>query len=731
MRGHKKFPFFRQLESVDCGPTCIKMIAAHYGRKYSAQTLKKYCNITRVGITPGDVIDGCRKIGLHAVTIQANHQELQRMPLPAILFWRQEHYVVLYKIKDGIYYIADPMHGRVKIAEDLFTESWRAGEKYGVAIVIAPTDNFYEQAGENLSLSSELKRLGQTVSDTLTKHKSKFSWIILLSLLAVVANWFTPIIFQKTIDQGIGQKDMDLVWLLVIGQFLFFIGYTISGTISNVIQTKIGFKVGIDLLSKYLFKLIKLPVGFFDTKLNTDLIQRISDQERIENFLTYTVNTIILTILNLIVFSGILFYYNTIVFGVFVLFMTLATVYTKLFMHRRGMLDYMLFSVQSNDKNNVYEMINGMRDIKINSAQDARVDRWQTTQMSINALKLKALFLNFYMSSGTAFLNRLKDIVITAGCAYYVIQGQMSIGVMMTIVFVLGQLSNYASQVISFFSNLQDTKLSMDRLDEIYQREDEDDNNKISPPDIVSKGLILQNVDFKYPGSYNRLVLQDICATITRGKVTAIVGASGSGKTTLLKLLLSFYSPTDGTVLIDDLSLKEVNSDKWRQRCGVVMQDGYIFSGTIAENIAIAELNPNMERVREAAKIAYIDSFVEHLPMQYNSKIGASGVDLSGGQKQRIFIARAVYKNPDFIFFDEATSSLDANNERHIMANLDTFYRGKTVVIIAHRLSTVSSADNIIFLENGRIIEQGSHQQLSALKGAYYTLVKNQLELGD
>lgn len=623
------------------------------------------------------------------------------------------------------------MHGRVKLSEQLFMESWKGQDKYGIAIVMEPTKEFHQAESEKISLKAEIKRFNDLIINLTGKYKGRFSWVMALSLLAVAANWFSPIIFQKTVDNGIMQKDMNLVVLLIIGQFIFFIGFTVSGAISNVIQTKIGFNIGIELLSKYLHKLIKLPVSFFDIKLNTDLIQRIGDQDRVQNFLTYSLNTILLTTLNLVVFSSILCYYNPIVFAIFISFMIIAVLYAKLFMKRRGMLDYMLFSVQSNDKNNIYEMVSGMKDIKINSAHDSRVAKWESTQQAINEIRLKALFLNFYMSSGTAFLNRLKDIVITAGCAYYVIQGQMSIGVMMTIVFVLGQLSNYASQVISFFSNLQDTKLSMDRLDEIYQREDEDDNNKISPPDIVSKGLILQNVDFKYPGSYNRLVLQDICATITQGKVTAIVGASGSGKTTLLKLLLSFYSPTDGTVLIDDLSLKEVNSDKWRQRCGVVMQDGYIFSGTIAENIAIAELNPNMERVREAAKIACIDSFIEHLPMQYNSKIGASGVDLSGGQNQRIFIAHAVYKNPDFIFFDEATSSLDANNERHIMANLDTFYRGKTVVIIAHRLSTVSSADNIIFLENGRIIEQGSHQQLSALKGAYYTLVKNQLELGD
>lgn len=729
-----RFPFYRQLDAVDCGPTCIKMVAAHYGRVFKVQSIKQDCNITRLGVTPGDLIDGCKGIGIHAATVQANRDELQRMPLPAILFWRQEHYVVLYRIthKNGsaIYHVADPMHGRVKLSESLFMESWKGDDRYGIAIVAEPTDDFYTRESQKTTIRSEVKRFWGIITDSLRVYRGRFSWVIALSLLAVIANWFTPIIFQKTVDQGIMQKDMNLVLLLILGQFMFFVGYTVSGAISNVIQTKIGFNIGIELLSKYLHKLIKLPVSFFDTKLNTDLIQRISDQDRVQGFLTYTLNTILLTALNLIVFSGILCYYNAIVFSIFIGFMVIATLYAKLFLARRGMLDYMLFSVQSNDKNNIYEMVSGMKDIKINSAQDSRVAKWETTQRAINGIRLKSLFLNFYMGSGSQFLNRLKDIAITAGCAYYVIEGKMTIGVMMTIIFILGQLSSYASQIIDFFSTLQDTKLSLDRLDEIFQRPDEDNSSKLAPPPVIHTGIQLQGVSFKYPGSFSRYVINDLTVCIPKGKITAIVGASGSGKTTLLKLLLSFYYPQQGEVLLDDTKMCDLEADKWRQRCGVVMQDGYIFSGTIAENIAIADQTPDLTQVRKAAAIACIDTFIDSLPMGYNSKIGGTGIDLSGGQKQRIFIARAVYKDPDFIFFDEATSSLDANNERDIMQNLDSFYQGKTVVIVAHRLSTVSAADNIIFLDNGRIIEQGTHQELSRSKGAYYNLVKNQLELG-
>lgn len=729
-----RFPFYRQLESVDCGPTCIRMVAAYYKKYYKVQTLKSYCNITRIGISANDVLKGCAKIGLQAAAVQVNDTEIQRMPLPAILMWQQEHFVVLYRIskKNGalFYHIADPAHGRVKIDAEAFMKNWRGDEKYGVTIVIQPTEQFEKMQDDGNNPLDDIKIFVSSIKANVGKHGRKFSIVAIVSLLAIVANWASPVLFQKTIDEGVLNKDMHLVILLIIGQFLFFIGYTVSGAISNFIQTKIGFKIGIDMLYRYLHKLIRLPLSFYDTKLNTDLIQRISDQERIDGFLTYTLNTMLLTILNFIVFSGMLFYYNKIVFLIFISMVVLSALYEKLFWRKRAILDYQLFTVEANDKNNVYELINGMTEIKINSAQHNRVARWQETQEKINALKFKSLVVDFYSTTGHSFIGRLRDIAITAGCAYFVIEGNMSIGIMMTIIFILGQLSGYTNTLLGFFANLQDTKLSFDRIEEIYQVADEDINQRTPSPEVIEKGIILTNASFKYSGNHSEYVIKDLNLTIRKGSITAIVGASGSGKSTLIKMMLAFYYPQMGDLLLDDTKMSEIISDEWRKRCGVVMQDGYIFSGTVMENIAIADPTPNIEAVKTAAEIACIDSFIETMPMKYNTKIGNTGVVLSGGQVQRILIARAVYKDPEFVFFDEATSSLDANNEREIMNNLNAFYKGKTVVIVAHRLSTVKNADKIVFLEDGRILEEGTHEELSQLRGSYYHLVKNQLEMG-
>ncbi|MEG2122143.1 MAG: ABC transporter transmembrane domain-containing protein, partial [Rikenellaceae bacterium] len=443
---------------------------------------------------------------------------------------------VSYFTKNGkqFYHIADPAHGRVKMDEEAFTINWRGDEKYGVAIVMQPTEAFDTIEDDGNNALEDIKIFISSIKTNIGKHSRKFSLVAIVSLLAIVANWASPVLFQKTIDDGVINKDMHLVILLIMGQFLFFIGYTISGAISNFIQTKIGFKIGIDMLYRYLHKLIRLPLSFYDTKLNTDLIQRISDQERIDGFLTYTLNTMLITILNFLVFSGMLFYYNKIVFLIFIAMVVLSVLYEKLFWRKRAILDYLLFTVEANDKNNVFELINGMTEIKINSAQHNRVARWQETQEKINALKFKSLIVNFYSSTGHSFIGRLRDIAITAGCAYFVIEGNMSIGIMMTVIFILGQLSIYTNAVIGFFSSLQDTKLSFDRIEEIYQVTDENINQSTPPPTHIKKGLILKDASFKYSGNFSEYVIKDLNLTIRKGTVTAIVGASGSGKSTLI-----------------------------------------------------------------------------------------------------------------------------------------------------------------------------------------------------
>lgn len=729
-----KFPIYRQLESNDCGPTCIRMICSFYKKRYSLKTVKSACNTTRLGSTIHDVLNGARSLGLAGTAVQVSLPEIQRMPLPSILYWKQEHFVVLYKIteknNDKLYHIADPSFGGIKIPESIFEESFTGVSDAGIAIILEPAGTFYEREDDKFSLWEEIKGIWELTKSTIYIHKAKFVFALILSVIAMAANWVMPIIFQKIIDEGIGFKNLNLIRLLAISQFVLFLGYIVSNNLSNILLSKIGYNLGISFLSNYLHKLIKLPVSFFDTKANSDLIQLVDDQDNLKSFLIYNLIRSLFAFSNLVVFSAILVYYNYWVFIAFLSFGILSSAWTSLFFKKRKILSYMKFSAASESKSNIYEMVMGMREIKINSAQDNKIEEVERIQNKINKFNLKDLYLNYYNTLGISTLNRLKDIIIIVFCAHLVVAGQMTLGVLMTVSYLLGQLSEPFNQLLEFCKDFQDAKLSFDRLSEIQKVADEDTDKKQPLPAEIVNGLSLINVSFKYAGSFSPYVLKNIHIHIPAGRVTAIVGASGSGKTTMLKLLLAFYYPQKGDILLDNIKMSGINSDEWRKKCGVVMQDGYMFSGTIMENIAIADDKPDFRKLKNAAEIACIDEFIKRLPMGYHTKIGNTGIDLSGGQKQRLLIARAVYKNPEFIFFDEATSFLDTTNEAKIMQNLKSFYQGKTVVIIAHRLSTVKDADNIIVLENGQVIEHGSHYQLTTKKGKYYTLIKNQLELG-
>lgn len=723
-----EFPIRYQLESIDCGPACIQMLASFYGKDYSLSEIKEQCVQTRLGVSLSDIISTCNNIGLKAIPIQPKFENVKDMPLPAILFWRQEHFVVLYQIKNNQYYIADPGYGKVVLNKESFLKEWLNQNETGVALLAAPTEFFYRKKPQKYYKNFALKSIFKLLFDSLSEQKKKLYKLSILSIVTIAAIWSMPFMYQQIIDQGIGEKKMDKVLLFALLQFSFFIGYAISNNIINTIQTKLGFNIGISLLTKYLNKLIRLPMSFFDVKLNTDLIQRIDDQNRIESFLTKSLTSALFSSINIVVYSFILGFYNALVLIIFLCSICCSAFYFDYFFKKRKIVDYTKFSINAENKNLIYELINGMTDIKINNAQDIKITQWGRVQKNLNRILLRSLHIDNYITLGNVFFDKIKDIIISVGCAYFVITGSLSIGVMMTITYLLGQLSSYTSQLIRFFQEFQNTQLAYQRLNDIFEKKDEDEEKKMSLP-VIALGITFENVFFKYPGNLNGFSLNDINMIIPKGKVTAIVGCSGSGKTTLLKLLLAFYKPQQGTIYIDKERMDVVSSREWRQKCGVVMQDGYIYSGTIAENIALSDEKPDILRVKIAAQISCINDFIEELPMKYNTKIGRNGINLSGGQKQRLLIARAVYKNPEFIFLDEATSSLDANNEMHIIKNLNSFYNNKTVVIIAHRLSTVRSADNIIYMEQGKIIEQGTHVSLSRKKGAYYNLVKNQLEL--
>lgn len=727
------FKLFRQLEGMDCGPACIQMITCHYGKRISLYKLRDLCNVTRLGVSGDDIVSGCVGIGLNAVPCMVEKAKSRRLPLPTILHWRQNHFVVLYDIKESkdvcSYHIADPQYGKVVMSEDEFLENWCGKEDKGYAILIQTTDTFDAIESEQVPFAKQCKLFLMPLYESVKKFNKKFVLVALFSIFVLVANWCIPFFFQKAVDLGIGNRDLSIVIMLMVGQLICFLGYSIAGAINNVILTKIGFNVSIDLLTRFLHKIIKLPLSFFDTRLNTDLLQRMEDLRHIQILLTNQLQSLSLALINFIVFSAILIYYDIRIFGIFIIFSVVSVLVSKIFLNRLRILNYSKFSLDAEIKNLNYELISGMPEIKINNAQDKKVTDWEKVQTKINNVSLKTLFNSLCMSSGTNFITQFAQLTILIVAAYSVIREDITIGIMMTITYVIGQLTNATNIVINFSREVVETKVAIERVNEVYRRKDENTSDVIIPNQWGD--IICDNVSFKYEGSYSPFVLNNINFVIPKGKVTAIVGASGSGKTTLMKLVLSFYKPTKGKIMLNGIELAQCNTDIWRQYCGVVMQNGYIYSGTVAENIALAYSDANINDVVFAAKLACADEFIMNLPRGYNTRIGNNGVGLSGGQIQRILIARAVYKRPEYVFFDEATSSLDATNEKQIMNNLYEFYEGRTVVVIAHRLSTVKNADNIVFLDKGGIIEMGSHQDLVEKKGAYFHLVKNQLELGN
>lgn len=724
----------RQLEANDCGPTCIQMIAAYYGMKYPLKTIKRRCDMTRLGISLRDVTHCCDELGFEVESVTVNLNEAKRMPLPAILYFKKGHFVVLESVRekrDGYEYtIADPAYGKVKMDEENLTDKWMSNG-WGVAVVMAPTGKFGSVGVADDDRDTTPTLMRRTARDIFSNNRRNLLWIAFLSLIVVVTNWAMPLLLKTTIDDGIMKKNINIVWAMLGAQFLFFLGFMITGNISNLLSTKTSIKINMRFTAQYFAKIINLPMKYFDIGLRSDLMQRLSDLGRIESFVTGNLLSIAFAILNTIVFSALLLHYNYRIFIIFLAFSAVSLAYNSYFMKRRKYIDYASFSIGSERHNTIYEMIMGMAEIKINNAQQARISVWRKLEEKMNRLTIRSIYLNYYMSNGAGLIGRLRDISLTAFCALLVIDGTMSMGTMMMIGFLLGQLAGPMGQLIGFAQNVQDAKLSYGRINDIYEKPEEtsDDDTDLGGT-TVTEGLRFEGVSFKYAGISSPYVLRDICLDIPAGKITAIVGASGSGKTTLLKLMLGFYYPEEGDIRIDGHRMCDVDINTWRDKCGVVMQDGRIFSGSVAENIAFAEEKADPSRLEYASEVAAIKERIKALPMGYNTRIGETGIDLSGGEKQRIFIARAVYKDPEFIFFDEATSSLDANTERTIMQNLRNFYNGRTVVIIAHRLSTVRDADNIVFMDDGKIVEQGTHDELLRLNGHYHRLVQNQLEFG-
>ncbi len=724
------FPHYPQVEQSDCGAVCLKTILRYYGKKCDLSYLRNLTQVTRSGITLGDINRAANKLHMKTTGIKCRLANLSdNVELPTILHWEQDHFVVLYKIKNNLYYISDPGFGKLVLNAEEFTNLWLKDMTEGVALEILPTEEFI--ALELPFEKNKNRQLFQFGKNILAGQKNKIFWLFVLIAISTIISYIFPKTIQNLIDEGFKSRKMSILWAIFGFQMLLFLGQTIANWIQNFIRVHFSMQISIKMLTQLFQKIVKLPVSFFENRLYSDILQKIDEQSRIEQFLT---TQLIQTLFSIFLFTGLairLFVYN-LYFGLgFIALAVFSVFWIFLFYKKRKAIDYYSFKLLSENKNHLLEMITGMVAIKISNSHLSKINNWQVLQNKLYKLKIRSLMLDTWQHSGAGFLKQAFSIFITFLCSVWVIKGILSVGEMISIGYIIGLLSQPIENIITFLSSFQDSQLAYERVQEIYKNEDENLDKKPGNTDLLNKDITFENMSFKYFGGNQPYVLKNINTVIPNGKITAIVGESGSGKTTFLKMLLNFYGTTEGKILLGDQDLYEIDSDWWREQCGVVMQDGYIFSGTIGDNISLQDGKWDEEQLIKACKIACIYDFITYLPLGFNTKIGNSGGDLSGGQKQRILIARAVYKNPDFLFFDEATSSLDAKNEKEIMHNLGELFLGKTVLIIAHRLSTVKNADQIIVLSKGSIIELGNHDELVDLRGEYYSLIKNQLELGN
>lgn len=725
------FKCFLQKDAMLCGVTCLKMICNHYGKNYSIETLSQHCHATKAGVSLLGISEAAQTIGFYTKGGTTSIDNLKNISLPCILHWDQEHFVVLYKIKNNKFYIANPSKGNISYNLDEMKKHWETtqlnGIDNGIVLLIEPTDSFWRNEEVN---KPESKSVGFLLN-YLKKYKSHLLQILLGLLLGCILQLILPFLTQSIIDLGIKHNDIHFVWLVLLGELMIVIGRTATDFIRRWLLLHISMRINISLVSDFFIKLLKLPMSFFDTKLMGDLLQRINDHSRVQSFLTNQVLGVIFTFLNFIIFGIVLFIYNETVFGIFLIGSFIYGFWITTFLKKRRVLDYDLFEQQAKNQNKTYQLITSMQEIKLQDCEQRRRWEWEDTQADLFNVQMKVLKLQQTQEAGSIFINEVKNIIITVLAATAVINGQMTLGAMLAVQYIIGQLNSPVEQLMSFIYSLQDVKISLERINEIHEGKNEETRANQLTCFNSCKSLTIDNIDFKYDPHAIHKTLYGISLVIPEGQVTAIVGASGSGKTTLIKLMLGYYPVMSGAISIAGRNINEYNLKWWRRHCGVVMQDGVIFSESIARNIAVDDGDIDLERLEQAARIANIHDYVMGLPLKYDTQIGRDGVGLSQGQKQRILIARAVYKNPDFIFLDEATNALDAKNERAIVENLDEFYKGRTVVVVAHRLSTVKNADQIIVLDGGRVVETGNHTSLIEKKGAYYNLVKNQLELGN
>lgn len=750
----KRFKLVYQYDIMDCGPACLKMISQYYGKHFGFEYLRDICYLSREGVSLLSLNDAAESLKYHTLMLKLTYDKLKQCPTPCILHWFQTHYIVLIDIRPSanifkrIWYrirgkelpdvirIADPAKGIFKLDKESFLKNWvSTSDNKGIALMLEPTPEFFD-AEEH---KDKKKGFGFLIRH-LRPHKRLLGQMLLGMLVLSIINLVFPFLTQALIDKGVGDRSLHIVALILLAQLFLFFGETVIELIRNWILLHVNTRISMRIISGFLSKLLHLPVRYFDTKVAGDILQRIQDHKRIENFLTGVTLDTLFSIITILIFSVVLFFYSPLILGVFLIFSVLGILWVLLYQKRRKTLDYIRFQRNRENQEKLMEIIEGMQEIKLYGSETAKRWEWERLQLNYFKLNTSSLRLEQYQKVGYTFFSQLKNIIISYAAAMETINGNISLGMMLSISYIIGQTNGPLSQMISFIRSLQDAKLSMDRLQEIHNKENEEEifrkNNQ--DPSVAIAGaneaggdITIEDLSFQYEGPNSPFVLKDINMVIPKGKVTAIVGASGSGKTTLMKLLLNFYDPVAGRIKVGQADLKTLLPSWWRRQCGSVMQNGYIFTDTIARNIAADGKEIDVEQFKRSIEISNLEEFVSNLPLAYTTRIGKGGIGLSGGQQQRILIARAVYKDPKYLFFDEATSSLDANNERLIMDNLNEVFSNKTVLVIAHRLSTVRNADQIIVLDKGRIVEVGNHDSLTTAKGFYFTLVKNQLELSN